>query len=268
MTSADYSETDICDALRDVGIENGETVFTHSNLGFFGQLKGAETKTEYCESFYRAVRDVIGEEGTFVVPTFSYSFTDGDRFIPTETESNMGMLAEYVRTHPDSVRSSDPNFSVAAIGPLAERLTADPATHSFGQNSFWERFFAVGGKFCNFNMDAASTFLHYVERCLDIPYRWDKPFAGIVVHGERETPRVFYHYVRALDEPAHEPDFAAFDERAREDGVVKQSNLGRGQVVCITAQDTYDVAERAYLEDPAFLIEGDVNSVRHHQDLN
>jgi len=259
--SADYSEDDVLDALRDVGIENGDTVFTHSNLGFFGRLEGAETKTEYCESFYRAVSDVIGEEGTLVVPTFTYSFTDGDRYNPEETESKMGMFAEYVRTHPDSVRSNDPNFSVAAIGPLAEQLTADPPVHSFGQDSFWERFLAVGGKFCNFNMDVTSTFLHYVERCLDVPYRWDKPFAGVVVHGETEEPRVFYHFVRALDEPAHETDVEAFDERARAEGVVEQSNLGKGQVVRITAQDTYDVAEQAYLEDPTFLIKADNTGV-------
>jgi len=261
MTSADYSETDVVNALRDVGIENGDTVFTHSNLGFFGRLKGAETKTEYCESFYRAVRDVLSEDGTLVVPTFTYSFTDGDRFKPAETESNMGMFAEFVRTHPDSVRSADPNFSVAAIGPLAEQLTGDPPAHSFGQDSFWERFLAVGGKFCNFNMDAASTFLHYVERCLDVPYRWDKPFAGVVVRGGTEEHRVFYHYVRALDEPAHEPNFEAFDEQARAQGVVERSNLGKGQVVSITAQDTYNVTERAYLENPAFLIEGGVDSI-------
>lgn len=261
MTTADYSEADIFDALREVGIEDGDVIFTHSNLGFFGHLMGAETKGEYCERFYRAVRDAIGESGTLVVPTFTYSFTDGNRYDPAETESNMGMFAEYVRTHSDSVRSNDPNFSVAAIGPLAGQLTSDPPRHSFGQDSFWERFLAVNGKFCNFNMDAASSFIHYVERCLDVPYRWDKPFAGVIVHEETEEPRVFYHYVRALDEPSHEPDFAALDNRARTEGVVEQVNLGKGQVVCITAQDTYDVAERAYLEDQSFLIEGGPDSI-------
>lgn len=170
----------------------------------------------------------------------------------------MGMLSEYVRTHPDSIRSSDPNFSIAALGPDAEYLTRNPPAHSFGQNSFWERFLAVQGKFCNFNIDAASTFLHYVERCLDVPYRWNKPFAGTLrLNGSTER-RVFYHYVRDLETDAHAPDFASFDERASQEGTVDRVDLGKGQVVTISAQDTYDVAETGYLEDSSFLITGAV----------
>ena len=33
--------------------------------------------------------------------------------------------------------------------------------------------------FCNLNFDAGSTFVHYVERSLKVPYRFDKSFSGI-----------------------------------------------------------------------------------------
>jgi len=259
--TGDYTKSDIVDALRDVGIEQGDAIFIHSNLGFFGQLDNAETKKDYCETFYEAVFRVIGDQGTLVVPTFTYSFTDGDRFEPDATASDMGMFSEYVRTRNDSARSLDPNFSVAAVGQLAEPLTTDPPAHSFGTDSFWERFLAVQGKFCNFNMDAASTFLHYVERCLDVPYRWDKPFVGTIASGETEERRVFYHYVRDLNNEDHVPNFSAFDERASEEGVVERADLGKGQVVRVGAQDKYDVTEQAYLEDEAFLVTGTTDSV-------
>jgi aminoglycoside 3-N-acetyltransferase len=168
----------------------------------------------------------------------------------------MGIFSEYVRIHHDSVRSIDPNFSVAAIGPRAPELTSNPPSHSFGLNSFWERFLAAQGKFCNFNFDAASTFLHYVERCLDVPYRWDKPFSGTILRGETEERRVFYHYVRDLENEAYAPNFSAFDERAEKMGVVQRSNLGRGQIVCVSAQDSYEVVESGYLDNKSFLING------------
>lgn len=255
---ADYTRSEIQDALRTAGIESGDTIFSHGNLGFFGSLENAESKEEYCESFVGAIRDVIGESGTLVVPTFTYSFTEGNFFDPSETESDMGMLSEYVRTHPDSIRSADPNFSIAALGPKAEYFTQNPPSHSFGQNSFWERFLAVQGKFCNFNFDAASTFLHYVERCLDVPYRWDKPFAGTIVQDGSTEQRVFYHYVRDLETEGHSPDFASFDERARSEDVVVRVDLGKGQIVQISAQDTYEVAENGFIENPSFLITGEL----------
>jgi len=253
----DYTRSDISEALRAAGIGKGDSVFSHSNLGFFGSLEGADSKEEYCETFLEAIRDVIGESGTFVVPTFTYSFTEGDFFDPTTTSSDMGMLSEYVRTHPESHRSIDPNFSVAAIGPDAEYFTRDPPSHSFGRDSFWERFLAIQGTFCNFNF-AELTFLHYVERCLDVPYRWDKPFAGTIARGDRREPRVFYHFVRDLRVDAHAPDWASFDDRARSEGAVDRVDVGKGQIVSISAQDVYDVAEAGYLADPSFLISGSI----------
>jgi aminoglycoside 3-N-acetyltransferase len=256
--SSDYTRSDIVDSLRAVGLGEGDSVFSHSNLGFFGQLEGGNSMEEYCQIFYDAIRNVIGESGTFVVPTFTYSFTDGNFFDPSETESDMGMLSEYIRTLPKSIRSSDPNFSVTAIGPNAEYFTKNPPSHSFGQNSFWERFLAAQGKFCNFNFDSASTFIHYVERCLDVPYRWDKPFAGTLRQGNSEQRRVFYHYVRDLQSDDSTPNFEGFDKYASEEGVVNRRDLGKGQVVMISAQDTYDITESGYLNDQSFLISGSV----------
>ena len=259
--SGDYAHSDIVDGLKSVGIESGDAVFIQSNIAFFGKMTDTTPGEEYCQTFYDAVRTIIGDKGTLVVPTFTYSFTDGDWFDPSDTESEMGVFAEFVRTHPDSVRSADPNFSVAAIGPLAETFTTDPPAHSFGHDSFWERFLAHGGVICNFNMGVASTYLHYVERCLDVPYRWDKPFVGTVATGGTEQRRVFYHYVRDLNEPAHEPNWAAFDERANQKGLVQQATLGRGKIASITAQEAYDVMEQGYLNDAAFLVKGSTDDI-------
>ena len=257
MTTADYSREDIVHALEEVEIEEGDAIFVHSNLGFFGELDGASTREEYTKAFYEAVWSVIGESGTLVVPTFTYSFTEGNSFDPEETPSDMGMFSEYVRELDESQRSIDPNFSIAAVGDLAEDLTADAPNHSFGRDSFWERFLANDGKYCNFNFDAASTSIHYAERCLDVEYRWDKPFAGEISRGDETERRVFYHYVRDLSDDGHEPDFSAFDRKARREGFVSTADLGKGQIVSIGASQTYDVVESGYLEDRSFLIQGE-----------
>ena len=124
------------------------------------------------------------------------------------------------------------------------------------EKSFWEKFLKSNGKFCNFNFDSASTFIHYVERSLEVSYRHDKPFHGLIINNGIKQKRVFYHFVYDLDKPFNAPDFPKFDRKARESGLIKTSNLGRGQIVSISATDVFELIRKGFAEDPAFLIKG------------
>ena len=74
MENSDYSKKDILIALRNAGIDKSDDILVHSNLGFFGKLDGNKESVDYCQSFAEAIFDIIGEEGTLIVPTFTYSF--------------------------------------------------------------------------------------------------------------------------------------------------------------------------------------------------
>ena len=123
------------------------------------------------------------------------------------------MFSEYIRNDAKSKRSNDPNFSVSAIGENAEYFTQHCQSHSFGKDSFWERYLRKNGKFCNFNFDSGSTFFHYVEKLLGVPYRYDKELKK-----------------------------------------AKISNLGKGQIVCISAKNTFDLIKNEIISNPNFLI--------------
>jgi hypothetical protein len=69
-----------------------------------------------------------------------------------------GLFAEHVRKSAGAPRSTDPIFSVAAIGTLAEAITPKADAECFGNNSCWRRFLDAGGFICNLNFDTASTF--------------------------------------------------------------------------------------------------------------
>jgi aminoglycoside 3-N-acetyltransferase len=256
MERYDYSKEDIVRALTKVGIKKNDSIFVHSNIGFFGQLKEATTKESYYYIFKEAIFEVIGEGGTLVVPTFSYSFCKKEIFDKEKTKSVCGFFSEMVRKDPQSLRSDDANFSVAAVGKNAEYFTKNAPPHSFGKNSFWERFLKCNGKFCNFNFDAGSTFVHYVEKLLNVPYRYDKKFPGKSIINGKAEERVFYHFVYDLTKPNNGPNFEKFDKRAKELGIAKTANLGKGQIVSITARDVVELIKREIQKDPAFLIKG------------
>lgn len=253
MQKSDYNREDILTALRACGVQAGDVLFTHSNIGFFGRPESVHGPEEVYALFKDAVFSVIGKGGTWIVPAFSYSFFRKQIFDPSHTPSMMGMLSELMRKDPESVRSSDPNFSVVAVGKDADYFVRNAPSHSFGKDSVWERFLLRGGKICNFNFNAGSTYVHYVEKSLAVPYRYDKAFKGTIVHSGKKQEKTFYHFVHSLELPNDAADFSALDEVAKKRGKSKIANLGRGKVLVISARDTYKLIEDELKKDPRFL---------------
>lgn len=254
---ADYCIDDIKNVFKKLGLKKGDNVFSHSNLGFFGRCEGAKSAQDLCETFKKSFLEIIGEEGTLVVPTFTYSFCHKEIFDPQNTISNMGMFSEYIRQLPEAIRSDDGNFSVAALGKNAEYFTENPPEYSFGKDSFFDKFKKMNGKFVNLNFDSGSTFIHYVERELKVPYRWDKPFDGILIKNGQEQKRRFYHFVYNPEIPKHNPNFKKFDKLAKEKMITKEQNLGKGTVLVLSAVDTYNFIEENLKIDKDFLIDGE-----------
>jgi len=140
MKKYDYVEKDIFNSLQSIGLKEGDSIFIHSNLGFFGRLKSAKNQEDYCNSFLNSFKKILGESGTIVVPTFSYSFCNKKYFDINNTMGICGMFSEYLRDLPESTRSEDPNFSITAIGKNAKFFTEKPTENSFDKNSFWSIF--------------------------------------------------------------------------------------------------------------------------------
>ena len=255
----DYSRDEIISALKGLGVQKGDNLFMHSNIGFFGKLKDATTQEDYYRIFKEAILEVIGSEGTMVVPVFSYSFCKGNVFDINETPGVCGFFSENLRKDPLSSRSADANFSIAAIGANSIYFTSDAPEHSFGKGSFWDKFLQKKGKFCNFNFDAGSTFVHYVEKSIGVNYRYDKAFKGISKNNNGEREQVFYHFVYDLNKPEDGPEFTKFHKKAIETGLAKTANLGRGQIVLISAEDTYKLIATEIPVNPTFLRKGNAS---------
>ncbi|KKW24556.1 MAG: hypothetical protein A2898_03180 [Candidatus Kerfeldbacteria bacterium RIFCSPLOWO2_01_FULL_48_11] len=256
MSKNDYSEADIRTALIAVGLQRGDVVYTQSNIGFFGRAEGAASAEALYKMFKRAMFEVIGSEGTWILPTFTYSFCRKQDFDVAESAGDKGVLSECARKDSDAIRSADANFSVVAIGSRARAFTANMPEYSFGKDSFWDRLYLADGKICNFNLDSASALIHFVERSLHVPYRYDKPFTGIVIDGAKRYSATFYHFVADKNKPESASSYELFDSLAKDSGIAKVANLGRGQIVAISARDTYSLIEKKIQTNPLFLTDG------------
>ncbi len=241
MSQADYDKSRFVQALAECGLRPGDTVFCHSNIGFFGLPAGGMNAANIRATIIDGFLELLGPKGTLAVPTFTYSFPRGEAFDWQQTPSTCGILTELVRQDPRALRSQDPCYSVAAIGAKARQLTENAPVNSFGPNCFFERLLELDGVICNLNFDAASTFIHYVERKLQVPYRYDKLFRGrFIDHGQAQQ-RDSIIYVTDLSNALTTAEFEPFDQLAREQGLVKTARVGRGAVVTIRAHDTFEL---------------------------
>ena len=138
----------------------------HSSLHSLGRVEdGAETVID-------AVLEVLGEDGTLMVPTFNYVL-EMDVFDPATVHSQTGLITNTLRKRPDAVRSLHPTYSVAAIGRQAAEFTREHwNAESTGIDSPIDRIARAGGFILLLGVkhDTDST-MHVGEAYAQVPYR-------------------------------------------------------------------------------------------------
>ncbi|WP_347597304.1 AAC(3) family N-acetyltransferase [Acrocarpospora sp. B8E8] len=126
--------------LRGLGVGPGDVVIVHSSLKSLGYVVGG------VQAVIQALLDVLGPEGTLVVPTQTGDNSDpsgwrnppvpadwwpvvreeSPGYDPSRTPSQwMGIIPETVRTWPGAKRSAHPWLSFAALGKNADVIIAD-----------------------------------------------------------------------------------------------------------------------------------------------
>lgn len=196
------TQADLADELRFADLRPGDTVLVHSSLRALGFVVGG------AQAVVGALLDVVGPQGTIVVPTHSDPWSEpshwGERvpaawhdviranlpaFHPRVTPtSRMGAVVECARRWPGFARSWHPRVSFGAIGSRAEDLLRDHAlTEGFGEHSPVGRLYAAGGRILLLGVGHRnSSALHLAEHRARWPTkRWITQGAAITVDGER-----------------------------------------------------------------------------------
>ena len=213
-----WSRDEISIELTRMGLQEGSLVLLHAGLSKLGWVRGAE------KGLLAGVRDAIGPSGTLVMPSFSCQLTDPatwqhppvpenwhaairddmelfDKDTPT---SGIGLVAEVFRKSSGALRSAHPNFSFAAVGPLAARIVADhPLARALGPDSPLGRLNDLSAIVvllgCGFE---SCTSFHLAE------YLVDKPVVERVAHpARRENDRTEWSYAEDVRRFQH-----AYDE--------------------------------------------------------
>ena len=167
-------------------------------------------------------------------------------------KSVCGLFSEFVRNHAISERTIDPMFSISALGYNSKSLTVDISNNSFDQNSFFSRFHQINGKICNFNLNAGSTFVHYLERILEVDYRFDKEFSGVIIYKESRYNKKWITWVRNLNNSSTNPNFHQLTSEALNKNLFKKINVGNGYLGTISADDKFNLIKKILPDYPFF----------------
>ncbi|MEK7551821.1 MAG: AAC(3) family N-acetyltransferase [Patescibacteria group bacterium] len=234
-----YEKLDIFQALRNLGIKHGDSVFVHSDVARFGKIIPGTKRDEYLEAFLDALKDAVGRNGNVIMPSFTYSFCKKEIFYPLYSPSTVGILSEYFRKQSGVSRSLDAIFSVAAYGPLKSYFTK-VGTNCFGENSIFEKLYLKNVKIVFVGNTFDITYMHFIEQRFGVPYRFMKKFEGkIEVDGELKR-YTFDYNVRDLevDVVYNLEKIARFLENR---GVLSTVKLGYSKIRIISAVNAYDV---------------------------
>jgi len=249
------SQVQLRELFQALKIPRGGIVMVHSSLFSLGIIEGGVS------GFYRVLRQHIGENGTIVVPTFTYSFRRNQIFDVRYTPSarNIGVFSEFVRMLPESLRSPDPLFSMSAIGAQAAELMRRNTIASFGSGSIYSRLFDLNTHFVAIGITYStglSGFMH-LERLAEVPYRKEVEYFGRSIDLEgREFDDSALHYQRNEEvygdaRTNREP----IGELLEKNGVSTPVQYGYGRHMCLAGsawrEQVLDILQR----DPFFMLD-------------
>lgn len=234
-----FKETDILESLKQVGAGECDILVVQTGVSF-GFPNTQLNRKEYMDRLYQQLLAIHVD--TLVVPVFTYSFCNGENFDVKHSKTSMGALAEYIRNRPAAKRSLDPLLSMVVIGKEKNIFDGDLGNHSFGESSAYDRlhkslkkvkFLCYGTEFSEY-----FTYIHYIEKQINVPYRFDMTFQGKITDWNGKTYENT-HSIHTACGGVKPANFPYFQDWLITKGVMKQKKIGNTNITCVAEEDVY-----------------------------
>lgn len=191
--------------FKNIGLSLGDMVVVHSSLKSMGHVEGG------AECVIDALKAVVGDEGTIIFPTFTYSTSYADSYFSNkDTPSCVGYITEVFRHMDGVIRTNHPTHSVAIWGKyrreLAEGVELDDTP--MGVHSPYRKFADYGAKIIMLGCSLShNSFMHAMEEEAAVPYalRDHQEYTVVDEAGNSTTRRIRRHnFVRPNGKHIHQ----------------------------------------------------------------
>ena len=232
---------EVSQILIRMGIKKGDNIFLHVDAFVCAFLHGINFDDKI-NTLITGFTDLIGDEGTLVLPTFSYSATKNKVFDPVKTKSEVGVITDYFRIKDKVLRSNNPIFSVSATGKLSNEFKDSSITDCFGEgtcfdliykNNFW--ILTLG---CSFDR---ITFIHFVEQYNNVSYRYFKNFKSKIYNDSKLNSSQIRYFVRDLNRDS-DVSLDKLKESLISKELLKIDSINRASILAVRSEDFFNTA--------------------------
>ncbi|EFL6827522.1 AAC(3) family N-acetyltransferase, partial [Campylobacter coli] len=118
---------------------------------------------------------------TLAIQTFNWDFCRGMAYDILKSKSQTGALGNIALKRSDFRRTKHPIYSFAVVGKFQNELVALENKGAFDSNSPFNFMYKNNAKMIivNLPLQDSFTFVHYVEECLKVDYRFNKSFEAL-----------------------------------------------------------------------------------------
>lgn len=251
----------LVDVLQKLGVKQGDILCVSSDIAKLGipaevkplfRTKGMQALTD---TYIQTLLSVVGESGTLIMPTFTYSACEGQVFDVNNTASTVGMLTEAFRHYPGTVRNEHPIFSFAIHGKLGSELSTMETFDCFGKHSLYDKLHALEAKYLllGVNMWQGSTYVYYSEQKHRVPYRYMKNFEGTIVDGTLTKNVTTPYFVRDYA-VGYEDAWECLQQESLEQGITQTAPFLAGKVLIHDAVAIDQLIQAKLANNPEYLI--------------
>lgn len=237
------SSFDVNQLFHDAKIKKNDTVLIHGDAGVAAQIFTTDQSNKI-KSLILKIINYFDDEGTIVVPTFSYSFTKNEIFNKKTTKSAVGLFSETFRKFPNVKRSNHPIFSFAAVGKYKYEIANSRIDDCFGKKTVFDFLHQHDAKIislgCHF--DQSATFVHFIEQCLGVSYRYKKTFSGFLENNNKRLKTLVSYNVRDLNIDSL-PQMDLLKKISIKENCLFVGSMGRFPFYSISAKNYFRIAK-------------------------
>jgi aminoglycoside 3-N-acetyltransferase len=236
-----YNHDDILDAYRSIGVEPGRVVYITGNFGRLGRYH-INDKEELFKAHLTCLLELVGSQGTIVVPTHSWSLVRTNTvFDRHATPSETGPFSEYVRQQKSAIRQLHPYSSSTALGGGAGFLCQESSRHAYGPHTPFDRMVDQDALYISIgqSMEYSISLIHHLEFMMGVPYRYVKEFKHPCLVEDEITEELFYLYVTHHNCDIKRDQNKKILDHFKGLHVLRKSNLGRSFVEALSSREFY-----------------------------
>lgn len=242
-------QKDLTKACKEFG---SSSVLIHTDLLKIGITASPQERLQICRDYQETIHDALNDN-TILIPTFNYQFCKDRMFDRKHSPSQVGAFSDFCREQDYHLRTRTPVFNFVIY--QNNSFSFKPSHNVFGKESIFAELHRQDGFILFLGAEfAANTFIHYIEECHQVGYRYIKDFSGTLIDDNESTPITISYRVRPFMPSSIAYDWTKLTADAIKQSVLKSYPVGHGELLYYQTSHLFNLWSAKIKSDELYLL--------------